>query len=272
MSVKLRMVVLREGGDTMSKGRLSDAVALVTGAGSGIGRATALALAREGAWVAALDRDLPGAERTVREVEQAGSRGCAVALDLTDMAAIRPAVESVLGALGRIDILVNCAGIYGARASILEIEEEDWDRVHDVNLKAPFLVTQAVARHMVERGGGGRIVNVSSSSAFRAAYSPAPYGTSKAGIVQLTRSVAADLAPHDINVNCVAPGLTTTPLTRDIGGEAEHDAAVATGPLANLFQRVSYPEDVAEAIVFLCLPSSRQITAQTLHTSAGAVV
>lgn len=255
----------------MQEKRLAGAVALVTGGASGIGRATVLALAGEGATVAVVDRDGSGAAQVAAEVVAMGGTSIAITLDLTDTAAISPAVESVLGAFGRIDLLVNAAGIFG-EGSILELKEEIWDRVHTVNLKAPFLMMQAVARHMVERGGGGRMVNVSSSSAFRAANSPVSYGSSKAGIVQLSRSAAAELAPYDINVNAVAPGLTATPMTSQIGGEEAHQSAVSAGPLANLFQRVSQPEDVAETILFLCLPSSRQITAQTLHTSAGAVV
>jgi NAD(P)-dependent dehydrogenase (short-subunit alcohol dehydrogenase family) len=256
----------------MAEKRLEGAVALVSGGASGIGRATVRALAREGAAVAIVDRDERNALRVASEVEDSGGKASAFALELTDTAAIAPLVERVLGVFGRIDLLVNAAGIYGERATILEVDVEDWDLVHTVNLKAPMLLMQAVACHMVERGGGGRIVNVSSSSAFRGMASPAPYGTSKAGLVQLTRSAAAELGAHDINVNAVAPGLTATPLTAQIGGEEAHQAAVESGPLANLLHRVSSPEDVAETIVFLCLPASRQITAQTLHTSAGSVL
>jgi NAD(P)-dependent dehydrogenase (short-subunit alcohol dehydrogenase family) len=265
------MVVVEEIRE-MAEKRLEGRVALVSGGASGIGRATVLALAREGAAVAVVDRDERNAGQVASEVEETGGKAAAFALELTDTAAIAPVVERVLAAFGRIDLLVNAAGIYGERATILEVDVEDWDRVHAVNLKAPMLLMQAVARHMLERGGGGRIVNVSSSSAFRGMASPAPYGTSKAGLVQLTRSAAAELAPYDINVNAVAPGLTATPLTSSIGGEEAHQDAVESGPLANLFQRVSLPEDVAETIVFLCLPASRQITAQTLHTSAGSVL
>lgn len=256
----------------MAQGRLDGAVALVTGGASGIGRATALALAREGAAVAVVDRDEAGAKATVSQVQELGADAVAVTLDLVRTEEIPGAVEQVLGTLGRIDLLVNAAGVFGDDASILDFEASVWDLVQTVNLKAPFLLMQQVARHMVERGGGGRIVNVSSSSAFRAARSPVAYGSSKAAIVQLTRSAAAELAPHDINVNAVAPGLTATPMTSRVGDEAAHDVAVSEGPLANLFQRVSQPEDVAETIVFLCLPASRQLTAQCLHTSAGAVV
>ena len=130
-----------------------------------------------------------------------------------------------------------------------------------------MLLMQEVARHMIERGEGGRIVNVSSSSAFRAR-SHVAYASSKAAIVQLSRSAAAELAPHGINVNAVAPGLTRTGMT----GDRDIDEDARDGHLSNLFGRAAEPPDVAAAIVFLCLPESRQITAQTIHTSAGLVV
>ena len=249
-----------------SRAPLDGKVALVTGGASGIGAATVEALARRGARVAALDRDAEGAARSAQAAKELAGAALALGVDLSDSAAIPAAVQQVLAEFGRIDILVNCAGT-SEHAALLELTEQAWDLVHTVNLKAPFLLMQQVARHMVERGGGGRIVNVSSSSAFRAR-SHVAYASSKAALVQLTRSAAAELAPYEINVNAIAPGVTRTGMTR--GRDLE--AAVREGPLANLFGRVSEPEDVAAAIVFLCLPESRQITAQTIHTSAGAVV
>ena len=180
-------------------------------------------------------------------------------------------VGDVLAWAGRIDILVNAAGIAGDQGSILDATLADWDEVMDVDLKAPFLLMQAVGRHMVARGGGGHIVNVGSSSAFRAAQVGAAYGAAKAGLSQLTRSAAADLAPWDVNVNAIAPGVTATGMTAAIP-DGDLREMVASGPLANLFGRVTAAEDVAAAIVFLCSPASRQITAQTIHVSAGAVV
>jgi NAD(P)-dependent dehydrogenase (short-subunit alcohol dehydrogenase family) len=178
----------------------------------------------------------------------------------------------VLQRFGRIDILVNCAGVAGRGQTLLELDQHDWDLVHGVNLKAPLLLMKHVARHMIERGGGGRIVNISSSSAFRARNSPIAYATSKAALVQLTRCAAAELGRHDINVNAVAPGITKTGMTRAFGGDEALLRIASSGPLENLFHRVSEPADVAAAILFLCLPASRQITGQTIHTSAGAVV
>ena len=256
----------------MNETPLAGQVALITGAASGIGEAAARAIADAGASVAALDRDAEGLDRVVSELESGGRKAKALTLDLADTDSIPAAVAEVLAAFGRIDILVNCAGISGEPGTILEQSEENWDRVHTINLKAPFLLMQHVGRHMVKRGGGGRIVNVSSSSAFRARQSIPTYGSSKAALVQLTRSAAADLGPHDINVNAVAPGVTATAMTKGVGDDEALRELVIEGPLANLFQRVSQPSDVAATILFLCLPASRQITAQTIHTSAGAVV
>ena len=250
---------------------LSGQVALITGGASGIGEAAAGRIAAVGATVAVLDRDHEGAKRVVADVEQAGGRASAHVTDLHEIDGISDVVAEVLSAHGRIDLLVNAAGISGETGEILEQSEENWDRVQRINLKAPFRLIQEVGRHMVERGGGGRIVNVTSSSAHRARMSVAPYGAAKAGLAQLTRTAAADLGRHDINVNAVAPGVTITPMTKGIGDAAAFQAMVEEGPLANLLQRASLPGDVADAILYLCLPGSRQITGQTIHLSAGAV-
>ena len=251
---------------------LSGQAALVTGGASGIGRATVFALLQAGAAVAVLDRDEAGVNAVVEQGRQAGGTAFALQVDLADIKQIPAVVARVIQQLGRIDILVNCAGVTGRFQSLLEIEEENWDFVHTVNLKAPLLLMKHVARHMIERGGGGRIVNISSSSAFRARNSPVAYASAKAALVQLTRSAAAELGPHNINVNAVAPGITATGMTRVLGDAEALQRVASSGPLENLFHRVSQPEDVAAAILFLCLPSSGQVTGQTIHTSAGAVV
>jgi NAD(P)-dependent dehydrogenase (short-subunit alcohol dehydrogenase family) len=246
--------------------------ALVTGGASGIGRATVLALAQAGATVAALDRDEKGIEATVALAKPFGGSVISLPMDLAQSAQIGPTVARVLEKLGRIDILVNNAGVTGRFQTLLEMDEQNWDFVQAVNLKAAMLLMKHVAKHMIDRGGGGRIVNLSSSSAFRARNSPIAYASSKAALVQLTRSAAAELGSHDINVNAVAPGITATAMTQALGDAEALQRVASSGPLENLFHRVSQPEDVAAVILFLCLPASRQITGQTIHTSAGAVV
>jgi len=249
---------------------LAGKIALVTGGASGIGRATVTALLRSGAAVAVLDRDGTGAYAVADEGRRDGGHTMALMSDLTETSGIPSAVSQVLAELGRIDILVNCAGLTGDIHTILDMDDETWDLVHTVNLKAPMLLMKHVAKHMIERGGGGRIVNVSSSSAFRAR-SRVAYASAKAALVHLTHCAAAEFGPHDINVNSVAPGLTATPMTLSKGMEALQ-REVSGGRLENFLKRVSLPEDVAATILFLCLPGSRQITGQTIHTSAGSVI
>ncbi len=251
---------------------LAGKVAVVTGGASGIGRAGVVALLGAGATVAALDRDEGGVNAVVNEGNKSGGNAFALVTDLADTKRSPETVARVLERFGRIDILVNCAGVTGKLQTLLEIDDENWDFVHRVNLKAPMLLMQHVARHMIDRGGGGRIINISSSSAFRARNSPMAYATSKAAIVQLTRCAAAELGRYDINVNAIAPGITATAMTRALGSAEALDSLASRGPLENLFHRVSLPEDVAAAILFLSLPGSRQITGQTIHPSAGAVI
>ncbi len=195
----------------MSGSELKDKVALMTGGASGIGAATARLLAEQGASIAVLDREPAGIERVVSAIHKQGGQATAHRVDLGEIASIPAAVAEVLRAHGRIDILVNAAGISGDEGEILTQSEANWDRVLAIDLKAPFRLIQEVGRHMVERGGGGRIVNVTSSSAHRARRVMAPYGAAKAGLAQLTRTAAADLGRYDINVNAVAPGVTMTP-------------------------------------------------------------
>ena len=256
----------------MAEGRLDGQVALVTGGASGIGRATVRAVAKERARVAVVDSDAVGAKAATREAGLAGVDAKPFVVDLADADATNNVVDAVLAEFGRIDILVNSAGLSGAPHNILDFSNEKYELVLSVNLRAPFLLTRAVARHIVERGGGGKIVNVSSSAAFRGEYSPAIYAATKAGINGLTRATAADLGPFDVNVNAVAPGLTNTPMNVGIGDRDNMVAAVTSGPLANLLRRLSEPEDVANVILFLCLPESRQITGQVINTSAGLVL
>ena len=241
-------------------GDLDGKVAIVTGAASGIGRATAEMLASHGATVVGVD---------VTEGEHTD-----LVADLSDPDACGRVVEDVVAARGRVDILINAAGI-SAGAGLLDTTLDVWDRVLAVNLRAPLLLMQHAARHMIRQGDGGRIVNVSSGSAFRALPSTPAYGASKAALLSLTRMGAGELGPHGINVNAVAPGITATPMAlRTIGARAEGglESLVSEGPMANLLHRVSTAEDVAGVIVFLCLPESRQVTGQTLHTSAGSIV
>lgn len=246
---------------------LAGKTALITGAASGIGRATALLLREEGARTILADRDAEGLARL------AGDQNVhTLTVDLADRAAVRRAAADAIALGHGVDILVNAAGVTGVGTSLLDTTEETWDLVHAVNSTAPFLLMRSIGRHMVERGQGGRIVNVTSSSAHRALQAKTAYGASKAALAQLTRTAAAELGPYDINVNAVAPGLTRTPIVDRAFTPEALAAALEQGPLANLLRRISEPEDIAAVVLFLCQPASRQITGQTLHVSAGAIV
>ncbi len=253
-------------------GSLSSQVAIVTGGASGIGGEIVSTLCAEGATVAIIDRDEAALHESAARLRAAGHRCTEHVFDLSRHDAIADLVSSIHAQHGRLDILVNCAALIDGARTLLDIDSDTWDRVHAVNLKAPLLLMQAAARLMVKDGTAGRIVNVTSSSAFRAQMSYPAYGSSKAGLTQLTRSAAADLGPHGINVNCVAPGVTVTPMLQKIVGLKGAQELAEAGPLANLLRRPSQPEDVAQVVCFLCLPASRQITGQTIHTSAGAIV
>jgi NAD(P)-dependent dehydrogenase (short-subunit alcohol dehydrogenase family) len=251
---------------------LADQVAVVTGGASGIGRATVMALAEAGANIAIVDRAKDGAQQVAEDASGLGGQARAFVVDLAEPSAVVAVVEHILSEFGYVDILVNSAGISGPRHSALDFSEQTFDDVFAVNVKAAFLMVREVGTHMVRRGRGGRIVNLSSSAAFRAPTSPAVYAASKAALCGLTRAAAADLGPYDINVNAVAPGMTKTPMTAGIGGDDAYQAVVSSGPLENLLHRPSEADDVAAVIMFLCLPASRQLTGQVIHASAGLVV
>jgi len=245
---------------------IANKTALVTGGASGIGRATAQGFASEGARVILLDVNRDGLEETLAAIGGAGNLVCT---NLADPDRAAKDAQAAIEAEGGVDYLCNVAGITRDADQILSADVQVWNLMLAINLVAPAMLIRVAAQSMIERGVSGRIVNVSSSSGFRA-LAPPCYASSKAGIAGLTRSAACELGKYDINVNCVAPGLTATPMTE--GRPFAIDDAVKSGPLANLVGRASTPEDVASAILYLCRPESRQITGQVIHTSAGLVV
>lgn len=253
------------------QGDLAGKVALVTGAASGMGRATAEILAAQGARLALLDRDGAGLAQAVSEIGV--ERSMALVADLTQPDSLDRAVGDALDHFEKIDILLNIAGFRDQKDDLDLVDFEVWRRTFAINCTGPARLIQKVGEAMIARGEGGKIVNVSSSSGFRAMGNPpAAYSCAKAAIAQLTRVAAARFGPHDINVNTVVPGPTLTAMAERAGMSDKLAEIVQDGPMKNLLGRVSLPEDVAALICFLCQPGSRQITGQTLHVSAGNIV
>jgi 3-oxoacyl-[acyl-carrier protein] reductase len=241
---------------------LGGRVAVVTGAGGGIGRASARRLAEAGATVVCADRDAGRAATTAESIAGAGGEADTVGLDVSDRAAVDDLVAGVVDRHGRLDVLANIAGVMH-RSLVLETDEADLDRVLGINLKGAFFCAQAAARVMVP-GGGGSIVNMASAAVDQPAAELAVYGMAKAGLVQLTRVLAQELGEHGVRVNAVAPGYVRTPMT-----DRSKDEAMATfTPL----RRVGEPDDIAYAVLYLAADASRFMTGQILRPNGGVAM
>ena len=246
---------------------LKDTVALVTGAGAGIGQAAALELAARGADVAIhYHRSDAGARETARRVEALGGRSAVLAGDLTRREDARTLVASVVERLGRIDVLVNNAGDLVERRPLLEMTETLWRQVLDLNLSSVFFVTQAAAPGMIERGRGA-IVNVSSLAAHNGGGpGAAAYAAAKGGLISLTKAMAKELAPKGVRVNCVSPGL--------IGHTAFHGRFTAPEAFAAIEKTIPIgrggtPEEVGRVIAFLSGPDSAYLVGETVEVNGG---
>jgi meso-butanediol dehydrogenase / (S,S)-butanediol dehydrogenase / diacetyl reductase len=257
-------------------GFLHDQGAIVTGAARGIGRATALRLAQEGAHVVIADTNLAGAEAAAAAIGEFGTTGFAIQADVTRAADRERIVASAIDHFGQIDILVNNAGIMRT-CELLEANDEDWDRVMDVNVRAVFFLSQLAARQMV-RQRHGRIINVASAAA-KIATNPhvVSYNCSKAAVVALTRTFGVSLAPHGIRVNAVCPGLVDTEMWAFFEQLSSHEGGLAPGEYTRSrvaalpIQRMEKPEDVAGVIAFLAGPDSEYMTGQAINVTGGLV-
>ncbi len=249
----------------MNAAPLAEQVVVVTGAASGIGRELVLAMTEAGARVLAVDREGRGLEDTC---SLAGGVAEPLVLDLLEDRAGERVVEGAVGAFRGIDVLVNCAGIFPSSPA-LEVATAEWDLVLGLNLRVPFLLSQATARHMVGVGKGGNIINVASAAGAIARPGVAHYCVSKAGLIMLTKVLAIEWAEHDIRVNAVAPGLVETPGVEDLlqteEGRHEHEQKLAKIPMA----RTGKPQELAETVIFLASDAASFVTGHALFVDGG---
>ncbi len=241
---------------------LKDFVSFVTGAAQGIGREVALELARNGSNIVVTDMNLERAEETSKEISSMGVKSMSLRLDVSNPAGVEEAFQRAVKEMGRIDVLVNNAGIV-KDALLIRMKEEDWDRVIDVNLKGTFLCTKEAVRIMAKQRFG-RIISISSVVAFMGNPGQANYGASKAGIVGITKTVAKEYAGRGITANAIAPGFIQTAMTDALPENVKEEMMKAI-PMA----RFGTAGDVAKAVLFFASKESGYITGQVLHINGG---
>ena len=245
---------------------LTNKVAIITGGARGLGRGMALGLAKYGANIVIADLWFSEASETTKEIESLGRKSLAIEVDVTKSDSINEMVKKTLEEFDKIDILVCSAGI-SVRKPALEITEEDWDRVIDIDLKGTFLCDQAVGREMIKRGGG-KIINISSVSGQLGHPNRAPYTASKGGVVLLTKALAVEWAKYNINVNAIGPGFFRTPLTEDyLSNERVYKEIVSKIPMG----RPGKVEDLIGPVVFLASDASNYVTGHTLFVEGGRI-
>jgi len=246
--------------------RLDERVAVVTGAGQGLGRGTALALAEAGADVVVADINAQTGAAVAEEIRALGRRAISVVVDVSRMEQVRALVDQTLAAFGKADILVNNAGI-SAHEPSAELSLADWQRVMDVNITGVFLCSQLFGREMLKRGYG-KIINISSMSGLivNRDVPQAPYYASKAGVIMLTKALAAEWAPRGVNVNAIAPGYMRTPLNEGFLADPARAAQwIDTTPM----RRVGEPRDLGGAVVYLASDASSFVTGHVLVVDGG---
>jgi NAD(P)-dependent dehydrogenase (short-subunit alcohol dehydrogenase family) len=251
----------------MDKKTLEGKVAIVTGSSRGLGRGVAIGLAEHGADLVLTSRKLELNEQLAAEVRKQGRRVLALKCDLQNVNEIEGVVQAAVEEFGRVDILLNNAGTSPVFTSAVQVEEWAWDKILDTNLKGLFFFATAVARHMIERGKG-KIINVTSAAGNAGSPMLAPYGTSKAAVIQLTRTLAIELAPHNINVNAIGPSFFEVGVSEPILASPEMtETIVSKTPLG----RIGKIDDLVGSVVFLSSEDSDFITGQTLFVDGGWV-
>ena len=242
--------------------KLKDQVAIVTGAGRNIGEDVAKLFAVEGARVAVVDMDKPRGEHTVGAINGKGGEAELFVTDVSKSAEVAAMVKGVVSRFGRIDVLVNNVAISDNKG-LLELTEEEWDRVMSVTLKSQFLMSKAVAQQMIAQGSGGKIVNVGSTSGWQGRPRAVAYSAAKAAIANFTRAIAVQLAPYDIRVNAIVPNKIGSPV-----GQDEFDPG---RPVMNMLRRAGRPAEAAKAILFLVSDDSSFIIGENLFVDGGTM-
>lgn len=251
----------------MSRFDLSERVAIVTGGSKGLGSGMAYALAEQGADIVIVSRNQAEGELVAAKIRGMGRKSMALSVDVQDISSINQMVETVTKKFGRIDILINNAGV-GITKFALEVTEEEWDKVVDTNLKGVFFCAQAVARVMKEQKYG-KIINISSLAGLKGSNAMAPYCASKAGIINLTRALAKEWARYHINVNAIAPGYIKTALNEEeLSNESFRNKLFSALPI----QRLGELDDLAGTVVLLASEASAYITGQTIIIDGGRLI
>jgi len=246
--------------------RLAGKVALITGGGSGMGRASCVLFAREGARVAVVDRAADAGEETVRQIRDEGGDASFVEADVSDAADVERMMAATVDLYGRIDVLFNNAGIEGPSVTLLEYGEDDWARVIAVNLTAVYRAMRAAIPHMIEQGGGVILSTASVAGLVGLARSSA-YSAAKAGVIGLTRTVALEYGPQNIRANCICPGFISTPMLDRVRGDRPEEALHRYAPL----RRVGHADDIAHAAVYLASDEASYVTGVPFMVDGGYV-
>jgi meso-butanediol dehydrogenase/(S,S)-butanediol dehydrogenase/diacetyl reductase len=261
--------------------KLENKTAIVTGAGRGIGKGISMCLAEEGASIVLADIDLESAEQTAAEIEAMGRRSLVVRTDVTHRDEVQAMVARTLDAFGRIDIVVNNAGVVGQRRGLplSNLQEEDWDVCYGVNLKGIFIICKEIVPHFMEQRAG-KIINIASVAGRQGEEALPHYSASKAGVISFTQALAKELGPHNINVNCICPGLLWTPMWRQLEGMFTGDTSPEAVERRQVFEAVirqltplkreQMPEDIGKLAAFLASEDARNITGQSINVDGGA--